>query len=333
MQRIRRLGPIECVEIEAKSVLNRVRGMPFEWSINPYRGCYHQCVFCFARRTHAFLEEDGVGGWGRVYVKVNAPEVLRGELARPSWRGAQVALGTATDAYQPAEGTYRITRRIVAELARARTPAGIVTRSPLVCRDADVLEELEGRAGVRITISLPTLDAELARKLEPSVAPPAKRLFTVQTLAARGLRVGISVAPIVPQLTDSRENFAALVRAARDCGASFVWSNVLYLREAARDSFFAFLREHYPQYVEDYERMYAGIRLPKSLAESLERRFDDERGAVELPRLRTFAQSDDRARAGQLALFSRLGSPPPLPEAPTRETSRISHAERRRARA
>ncbi|MBV8150043.1 MAG: radical SAM protein [Candidatus Eremiobacteraeota bacterium] len=306
MERIRRLGPIECVEIEAKSVLNRVRGMPFEWSINPYRGCYHQCVFCFARRTHAFLEEDGVSGWGRVYVKVNAPEVLRRELARPGWRRSPIALGTATDAYQPVEGSYRITRRILAELVRAKAPTGIVTRSPLICRDADVLEDLARRADLRITISLPTLDADLARKLEPTVAPPGKRLFTVQTLAARGLPVGISVAPIVPHLTDSRENFAALVRAARDCGATFIWSNVLYLREAARDSFFLFLREHYPEYVAEYERLYARIHLPKPMRASLERRFDRELRSVELPRRRTFeaaARDDDE----QLALFPGEG--------------------------
>lgn len=300
MNEVRKLGPIECVEIEAKSLLNRVRGMPFAWSINPYRGCWHQCVFCFARRTHGYLDEDGVAGWGRVYVKVNAPEVLRAELTRPSWRREQVALGTATDAYQPVEGTYRITRRIVAELARARTPTGIITRSPLICRDADVLEDLARRADLRITVSLPTLDAELARKLEPTVSPPAKRLFIVQTLAARGLRVGISVAPIIPHLTDSRENFAALVRAARDCGASFVWSNVLYLREQARDSFFLFLREQYPEYVEEYEKLYARVHAPYRFTRSLERRFDDELRAVGLPRRPTI-----RAVAGeeQLGLF------------------------------
>ena len=195
-------------------------------------------------------------------------------------------------------GTYRVTRRIVAELARARTPAGIITRSPLICRDADVLEDLARRAGLRITVSLPTLDAELARKLEPTVAPPAKRLFMVQTLAARGLRVGISVAPIVPHLTDSRENFAALVRAARDCGASFVWSNVLYLRDQARDSFFIFLREHYPEYVEEYGKLYARVHAPYRFQRSIERRFDEELRAAGLPRRQTIEPSTAEEQLG-----------------------------------
>ena len=300
MEQVRRLGAIECVEVAAKSVLNRVKGMPFAWSINPYRGCWHQCVFCYARRTHAFLEEDGVRGWGRIYVKVNAPQVLRDELSRPRWRREYVALGTVTDPYQPVEGTYRITRRIVAELARARTPAGLITRSPLICRDADVLEELARRAELQITISLPTLDADVARKLEPTVAPPSKRLFTLQTLASRGLCVGISVAPIVPHLTDSRENFRAIVRAARDCGASFLWSNVLYLREEARDSFFLFLREHYPEYVREYERIYARIHPPRELRERLRQRFNSEMRAAELPRRSTIIPP---AQDEQLALF------------------------------
>src|SRR5215469_4800341 len=160
-------GGVTAVEIEAKSVLNRVRGMPFEWSINPYRGCAHRCVFCYARRTHWFLDEDGVDSWGdRIYVKTNAPAVLRHELARNRGRDVNVCVGTATDPYQPLEGTYRITRGIFAELARARTPASLITRSPLVVRDADVLSELSARASFTVGISLPTLDADLARRIE-----------------------------------------------------------------------------------------------------------------------------------------------------------------------
>ena len=258
MGQVRVVAGIECVEIAAKSVLNRVAGMPFDWSINPYRGCQHGCVFCYARRTHWYDGRDGVSEWARrIYVKVNAPAVVRTELARPSWRGDEVALGTSTDPYQPLEGTYRITRGVLSELVRARTPVGIVTRSPLIVRDADVLTELARVAGVDVCISIPTLDPTVAREVEPGVAPPAKRLFAVQTLAARGIRVGVAVAPVLPGITDSDATIEAVVRAARDCGASFVWHSVLNLGDVTRDSFFRFLDARRPTEVARYSRLFA----------------------------------------------------------------------------
>jgi DNA repair photolyase len=269
---------VTAVEIEAKSVLNRVRGMPFEWSINPYRGCAHGCVFCYARRTHEFLEQDGIDRWGNtIFVKTNAAAVLRRELARPAWRGDPVTIGTATDPYQPLEGTYRITRAILGELVRARTPAHLITRSPLIVRDVDVLAELGERASVSIGISLPTLDAELARRIEPTVAPPARRLFAVQSLAARGIRVGVAVAPILPGLTDDHKTIADVVRAARDCGAGFVWHNVLNLGEVTRDAYFAFLRESEPQLVGLYEALYRGKYAPKAYTSAIGERFAQEK--------------------------------------------------------
>jgi DNA repair photolyase len=258
MKRIRIVAGTECIEIVAKSVLNRVAGMPFGWSINPYRGCQHDCVFCYARRTHWFAGRDGVGEWARrISVKVNAPAILRAELARPSWRGEEVALGTSTDPYQPLEGTYRITRGILTELVRARTPAGIVTRSPLIVRDADLLMELARVAGVDVCVSIPTLDAAVAREIEPAVAPPAKRLFAVQSLAARGIRVGIAVAPVLPGITDDEATIERVVRAARDCGASFVWHSVLNLGDVTRDSFFRFLDARRPHEVARYAELFA----------------------------------------------------------------------------
>ena len=258
MERVRVVAGIECVETMAKSVLNRVAGMPFGWSINPYRGCQHGCVFCYARRTHWYAGRDGVAEWAtRIAVKINAPAVLRAELARPSWRGEEVALGTSTDPYQPLEGTYRITRGILAELVRARTPAGIVTRSPLIVRDTDVLAELARVAGVDVCVSIPTLDPAVAREVEPTVAPPAKRLFAVQSLAARGIRVGVAVAPVLPGITDDDRAIERVVRAARDCGASFVWHSVLNLGDVTRDSFFRFLAARRPLEVARYAALFA----------------------------------------------------------------------------
>lgn len=301
MEVVKRIGEVECVEIAAKSVINRVSGMPFRWSINPYRGCYHQCVFCYARRTHGFLDQDGIAGWGtRLYAKVNAPEVVRAELARPGWQREDVAIGTVTDPYQPVEGSYRLTRRILAELARGRTPARIVTRSPLVVRDTDVLADVARSAGVTVCISIPTLDAGLARRLEPAVAPPAKRLFAMQTLAAHGIHVGLALAPIIPGLTDTRDTYASVLRAARDCGAAFAWSSLLYLREEARDSFFTFLRDRYPEYVDDYQRMYRGIYAADAVQRRVEADYAAEARAVR------FSPGDlirPEAAEEQLALF------------------------------
>ena len=289
-------------EIEAKSVLNRVRGMPFAWSINPYRGCYHGCVFCYARNTHAYLERDGVADWGTLLsVKVNAPEVLRRELARRSWSGEHVAIGTATDPYQPLEGRYRITRRILRELARARTPAHITTRSPLVIRDVDVLQELARAAGVTVCVSLPTLDAELAKRIEPTVAPPAQRLRTIRTLVGAGIRVGVAVAPVLPELTDEPESLRAVYRAAAEAGANLAWSSILRLGDVARESYFAFLRDEFPHLVDTYAATYRGGYAQSSVARDVESRIRIAREGIAFDESPVAIQPD-RARV-QLSLL------------------------------
>jgi DNA repair photolyase len=256
--------PREFVEIQVKSVLNKVAGMPFRWSINPYRGCSHGCVFCYARRTHWFLDEDGINQWSsRIFVKVNAPDVLRHELARRTWKREEVAVGTATDPYQAAEGKYRLTRRILEAFYQFRTPASIVTRSPLVLRDLDLLTGLARRAGVTVCVSIATADPEIAREIEPTVAPPAQRFRAVEALASRGIRTGVLLAPIVPGLTDHSAHLEAVVQAARDHGAHFVAHNVLHLGEVTRDAFLQYLAQSHPDLLSRYARMYAGKYAPR----------------------------------------------------------------------
>jgi len=268
------MGP-ELVEVRVKSVLNRVCGMGFGWSVNPYRGCAHGCPFCYARRTHWFLDEDGVGRWAtKIFVKVNAPEVLRDELARPSWRRELVAVGTATDPYQPAEARYRITRRILQALAEFRTPASLVTRSPLVLRDLDVLQELALRAGVTVCVSLVTLDPHLARQLEPTVALPRHRLRTVEQLARAGIRTGVLLAPVLPGLTDSPDNLQAVVRAAAESGAQFVRHNVLHLGEVTKDAFLAFLQARRPDLLPAYQELYPRRYAPAGYRREVARRVE-----------------------------------------------------------
>jgi DNA repair photolyase len=264
---------VEAIEQTAKSVLNAVKGMPFAWSLNPYRGCYHQCRFCYARRSHSFLEEDGIAQWGsRIFVKINAPAVLRTELAKRSWRHESVAIGTVTDPYQPLEGRYKLMRGILAALHDYDTPAGITTRSPLVVRDIDLLQQLARGPGAHVSISIATLDEALARDIEPTVAAPRQRLRAVRVLADAGIPVNVALAPVLPRITDSVENLEAVVRAARDAGAAHVWHNALYLQEITRESFFAYLRERKPELLAEYATLYKGTYAPREIAAQIESR-------------------------------------------------------------
>ncbi|HTV91167.1 MAG TPA: radical SAM protein [Verrucomicrobiae bacterium] len=284
---------VEVVEQHAKSIINAVTGMPFKWSINPYRGCYHQCRFCYARRTHTYLEEDGVKGWGsKLYVKVNAPAVVRSELAKRSWKREPVAIGTVTDPYQPLEGRYRITRGILEAMRDYQSPASLITRSPLIVRDIDVLQALARVASAHVSISISTLDERLAREIEPTVAPPLKRLRAVRMLADAGIHVSVALAPVLPHITDAPESIDAVVRAARDAGAAKVWHNTLYLHDITRDSFFAYLREYKPDLIAQYAQEYRGTYAPRAIADRIDAHVDaalDEHPARSIDRIRSQA--------------------------------------------
>lgn len=294
-------------EIQVKSVLNPVKGMPFRWSINPYRGCSHACPFCFARRTHWFLDEDGVNEWSsKIFAKANAPEVLRRELARPSWRREEVAMGTATDPYQAIEGKYRLTRRILETLRDFRTPVGVVTRSPLVCGDLDVLTELARRAGVTVCVSIATADPKLAREIEPTVALPEQRFRTVQRLSEAGIRAGVILAPVLPGLTDSRESLDAVVRIAKEHGAHFVSHRVLYLGDVTRQSFFEFLGARHPTLIPRYQRMYRGIYAPESYKAGVDEIVQASRQRHAIPAKRHL---EPQPPPSQQTLFSEQPSP------------------------
>lgn len=256
---------VQWVEVRVRSVLNRVHGMPFRWSINPYRGCQMACTYCFARVTHWYLDQDGVGQWSsRIFVKVNAPEVLRRELARPTWRREQVHIGTATDPYQPAEGAYRLTRRILEALRDFDTPAALVTKSTMAVRDVDVLAQLAAGPGAFVYFTVTTVDPVLARELEPDAPPPQRRLEAMARLAAAGIPVGVLLAPVLPGITDREEQLAAVVEAARRYGARALSTNTLYLGEVTREAFFAYLTQRRPALVPEYERLYRGTYAPRS---------------------------------------------------------------------
>jgi DNA repair photolyase len=247
-----------------KSALNRVRGMPFKWSLNPYRGCAHGCHYCFARSTHAFLDLDADGDFsGVLFAKVNLAEALTGDLSRRSWRREQVAIGTATDPYQPIEGTYRLTRTALELLARFRTPASIVSKGTLMLRDLDVLERLADVADLTVCHSIPTVDEAIWRRSEPGTPPPAQRLRAMQRLRERGIRAGVLMAPLLPGLSARPEALEATVRAAADHGAAFVSPIVLHLGPGVREHFMGFLAREYPHLAADYLQLYWGKYTPK----------------------------------------------------------------------
>jgi DNA repair photolyase len=245
-------------EEPCKSALNRVKGMHFDWSLNPYMGCVHRCTFCYVRAFERRADRPSDDRYGRsIRVKVNVVEVLRRELARPSWERESIAIGAATDPYQPAEGHYRLTRGCLEALADAHNPFSIITRGPMIVRDVDVLTEAARRAKVSITFSIPTLDDEIWRKTEPSTAHPRQRLRALKELVNAGVRVSVGMAPILPGLSDRPEQLAAVVRAAREAGACGVWANLLFLRPGTREHFLEALAEDFPEHLPRYERLYA----------------------------------------------------------------------------
>lgn len=261
-------------EEPCRSALNRVRGMPFAFSLNPYMGCAHRCTFCYVRSFEARADRPWDDRYGSsIRVKTNIAEVLRRELARPSWRREAVAIGAATDPYQPAEGRYRLTRSCIEALAEAASPFSIITRGPLVVRDIDVLIEAARRADVSVTFSVPTLDDEIWRRTEPGTAPPRQRLRTLARLVEAGIDARVGMAPILPGLSDRPELLAEVVREARAAGATGIWANLLYLRPGTREHFLAALERDWPELLPEYARLYRrGAYLPPAEADPVRQR-------------------------------------------------------------
>jgi DNA repair photolyase len=286
----RRADQARYLEVTCRSALNHVQGMPFEWTLNPYRGCTHGCHYCFARRYHVQFEMNADDEFASVIlVKRNLVEVLKRELNRPAWTRDLVAFGTATDPYQPIEGHYHLSRGALEALAAARTPIGLVTKGPMVVRDRDVLKTLSEAAGCTVCMSVPTVDEDAWRILEPGTAHPLQRLRAVRELVDAGLNAGVLMAPIVPGFSSSRTKLERTIKSIADHGARFLGCNVMYLQDGTRTHFMKFIEREFPAMRSRYERLYSRKYPPdayrneiKGMVRILQERYGlDKRQAAE----------------------------------------------------
>jgi DNA repair photolyase len=259
--KLRERAEVEYFDLPARSTLNREASgrMPFAWTINPYRGCEFGCKYCYARYTHEFMElRDGRDFERKIYAKVQSPELLRAELREAKDKGLPIALGTATDPYQPAEMHFQITRRLLRVFAEFEgLDFSITTKSVLIVRDLDLLKVQAAKHRFSVHITVTTTNDRLARLLEPKAPPPAKRLGAVAELASAGIRVGVNAMPILPGLTDDARALDELARRAAAAGAHFLYGSVLFLMPSAMKQFMPFLERKFPRLVRRYQRLYA----------------------------------------------------------------------------
>jgi DNA repair photolyase len=306
---------ITFIESEAKSIINRVPGgaLPFDWTINPYRGCSHACVYCFARPTHTYLDMNaGRDFETKIVVKVNAPEVLRRELAAKRWKGEHIAMGTGTDPYQRAEGRYRLMRGIIEALIDYRNPFSILTKGTLILRDLDLLTGAAEVAPVSAAFSIGTLDEGVWRNTEPGTPHPRARIEAIRTLTEAGIPTGVLMAPILPGISDRPEQLREVIEAAVDAGATHVSPILLHLRPGVREEFLPWLEDTHPDLVARYLEIYRHAYGPKAMREVLGRQVTSMvtaaggiRRAVE-PARRFFRRDRERSQpqaAEQLRLL------------------------------
>src|SRR5262245_8515917 len=294
-------------EVRTKSALNRIptgARLPFEWTVNPYRGCTHACVYCFARPTHEYLDMSPGQDFEReIVVKVNVPEVLRAELARPSWKREHVALGTNTDPYQWVEGRYKLMRGIWEAFRDAANPCSVLTKSPLLLRDVDLMKEIAAVADFSACLSVPTLDEKAWRATEPHTPNPRARLEAVAELNRQGIPTGILIAPLMPGINDAPGQVEKIIELADAAGATSIGGQTLFLAGSVREIFFDWLRTKRPDLVERYEHLYRrGAYIPVP-----ERRAIEQRAGL---RRRSMAEAAARFRRGAPAEAPSSDSPP-----------------------
>jgi DNA repair photolyase len=266
----------EYVEITCKSAVNRVQGMPYlKWSLNPYGGCVHRCRFCFAVQYRVVADQGTQQDFGtRLFIKTNFVEVLARELERPGLQGEHITLGTATDPYQPVEGRYRLTRGALALLREHANPVSLLTKSPMIVRDVDLLADLARLASAEVFFSITTVDLDLWPNLEPGTANPFHRLRAMRTLREAGIPAGVMMAPILPGLTDSTASIAAVAEAAREHDAAYFSAAPLRLAPHVKEFYLGFIGDEYPDLLARYERAYPGTYAPPAYRDKLQERVE-----------------------------------------------------------
>ena len=298
---------VEYFTLPVRSLLTRCTGvrMPFTWTINPYRGCEFACKYCFARYTHEFMEmRDGVDFEQKIYVKQHAAELLRQELRRVG-PGEQIAIGTATDPYQPAEQRFAVTRGILEELARHEgLDLGIVTKGNLILRDLDLLHRIGQKSRLTVSVTITTLNTNLARILEPRAPRPDLRMETVRKLNQSGVTAGVSCSPVIPGITDSMRNLEALVRATAEADGKHIFANPLFLKPCSAAVFMPFLEKEFPQLAASYQQRYKDRAfLPKTYGERISQlmvRLQEKYGMRHRERVQAAAMASTES---QLKLF------------------------------
>ena len=305
-------------EVRARSALNQVPGgrYGFNYTINPYRGCSHACVYCFARRTHTYLDLNAGRDFEReIVVKVNTPELVRGELARPSWQRELVALGTNTDPYQWVESRYRMMPAILEALEAADTPVSVLTKSPLVMRDVEIFARMAKRLPVSVNLSVPTLDEDAWRATEPHTPSPAARLDAVAELRRRGIDSGVLIAPLMPGINDDPSQVQPIIDRAREANASFLGGVALHLRDEVKDVFFAWLEEKRPDLLKRYEGLYRGRAYmrpaQRKQAARAVRGWGKNRVRKEGSQPSQLAATQSRSPSGRALSGERAAVPPP----------------------
>lgn len=268
-------------EVQVRSALTATKGMPFNWALNPYRGCTHACEYCYARKYQRHLELGAGDDFSSlILVKTNLARVLAREVRRPSWTRERVAVGTATDPYQPIEGHYQLTRQCLEVLVDADTPFSVVTKGPMVVRDIDVLARASARAGCRVFVSVATVDADAWARLEPGTASPAQRLRAARQLTQEGIDTAVLMMPLVPGITTSREQIRNTVRAIAEAGVRFGGANVAHLEAGVRAHFLSFLQREYPSLLDGYTRLYQRGYAKADYCASVRSVVDDARAGL-----------------------------------------------------
>ncbi|HEV7847010.1 MAG TPA: radical SAM protein [Thermoleophilaceae bacterium] len=310
-------------EVRAKSALNKVPNasrMPFRWTINPYRGCAHACVFCFARPTHVFLGFNAGRDFDKeIIVKVNVPEVARAQLMRPSWKREHVALGTNTDPYQWVEGRYRLMPGIWEAMRDSETPSSVLTKSPLLLRDIELFKEIHEVAGFAANLSIPTLDEKAWRASEPHTPHPRKRIEAVAELNRAGIPTGVLIAPLMPGINDSPAQVEKILELCGEAGAVNIGGIPLHLRGEVRDIFMDWLRSYRPDLVPRYEELYArGAYVGKEERNRIQALLRRGPGRRSVPGLRSPGRDRGRARGSDTDPVTMPAARPPREPAQTK---------------